>query len=272
MPLAYFKYTIDGKTYADDLGETMSFKDFYAAVADGAMPVTSQVNVAEYAALFEQYLSQGIDLIHLTLSSGISGSYNSAKIAEEEMRTKYPDRKIAVIDSLAASSGYGLLLDETLNKRDAGYDFDKLVEWVENNKLRVHHWFFTSDLKHLKRSGRVSNITAIAGTFLNICPILNVDNMGRLTPRSKARGKANVVKDVVQRFSSLSDGGSNYSGKCFISHSACHVDAKILAQEISKVAPNILDGVMINSIGTVIGSHTGQGTVALFFWGSERTD
>ncbi|MDR1329263.1 MAG: DegV family EDD domain-containing protein, partial [Oscillospiraceae bacterium] len=156
VPLGYFKFTMNGKTYADDFGETMPLKEFYETVAAGAMPVTSQLNVTEYIALFEPFLRAGTDVLHLALSSGISGSYGSAKIAEEELRPKYPDRKIYVIDSLAASSGYGLLLDAALDMRDAGETIDRTMAWVEANKLKLNHWFFTSDLTHLKRGGRVS--------------------------------------------------------------------------------------------------------------------
>jgi DegV family protein with EDD domain len=270
VPLAYFKFTIDGVTYPDDLGESMPFETFYGKIAAGSMPVTTQVNATEYADLFEPFLKDGIDVLHLTLSSGISGAYNSAKIAETELRAKYPDRKLVVIDTLAASSGYGLLLDKALDMRDAGASFDEIAEWVEKNKLRLHHWFFTSDLKHLKRGGRVSSAAAIVGMFLNICPILNVNNAGLLTPRSKVRGKKNVILEMAKLMVKHAEGGANYTGKCFISQSACYEDARALADELEKEIPGIDGGVLINSIGTVIGSHTGPGTVALFFWGDER--
>ena len=272
VPLGYFKYTMDGKEYMDDLGATMSPKEFYARIDAGSMPVTSQVNVTEYVAMFEPTLQRGEDVLHLTLSSGISGSYNSAKIAEEELRTKYPERKLIVIDSIAASAGYGLLVDTAIDMRDGGATIEEVAEWIETNKNRLHHWFFTSDLKHFKRGGRVSATAAVMGSLLNICPVLNVDPNGKLTPRSKVRGKKNVIKEMAELMKKHAEGGVNYNKKCFISQSACFEDAKALADLVEAEIPNINGGVKIYDIGATIGSHTGPGTVALFFWGDERVD
>ncbi|NLB29941.1 MAG: DegV family protein [Clostridiales bacterium] len=272
VPLGYFKYTIDGKEYTDDLGETMPFEEFYARIAAGAMPVTSQINVTEYIAMFEPRLQEGRDILHMTLSSGISGSYNSAKIAEAELREKYPDRKLFVIDSTGASSGYGLLVDTALDMRDGGAGIDEVAEWVEANKNRLHHWFFTSDLKHFKRGGRVSATAAAMGSLLNICPILNVNSEGKLIPRTKVRGKKNVIKEMVELMKKHAEGGVNYNKKCFISNSACLEDAEALAKLVEAELPNIDGGVRIYDIGSIIGAHTGPGTVALFFWGDERTE
>jgi DegV family protein with EDD domain len=254
------------------MGKSMPIAEFYSRISAGAMPVTSQVNTEAYTEMFESYLSQGIDVLHISLSSGISGSYSSAAAAQKELAPRYPDRKLYVIDSLAASSGYGLLLDKSLDMRDAGATIDEVHEWVEDNKLRLHHWFFTSDLTHLRRGGRVSSASAIVGTFLNICPILNVDYHGNLTPRSKVRGKKRVIAEMVERMKSHAEGGLSYSGKCFMSQSACYEDAKALSDAILAEFKNIDGGVVINNIGTVIGSHTGPGTVALFFWGDKRVD
>ena len=272
VPLGYFKYTMNGTEYIDDMGVTMTPKEFYAKIDAGAMPVTSQVNVTEYLAMFEPALQAGKDVLHLTLSSGISGSYNSAKIAEDELRAKYPERKLIVIDTIAASAGYGLLVDTALDMRDNGATIDEIAEWIETKKNRLHHWFFTTDLKHLKRGGRVSAAAAVMGSLLNICPILNVDMNGRLIPRSKARGKKNVLNEMVELMKKHADGGVNYNKKCFISNSACLEDAKALAELIETAIPNINGGIKIFDIGATIGSHTGPGTVALFFWGDERTD
>ena len=272
VPLGYFKYTMDGKEYIDDLGETISPKEFYARIDAGSMPVTSQVNVTEYLAMFEPSLQSGKDVLHITLSSGISGSYNSAKIAEEELRAKYPERKLYVIDSIAASAGYGLLVDTALDMRDNGASIDQLAQWLEENKIRLHHWFFTSDLKHFKRGGRVSATAAVMGSLLNICPVLNVDPNGKLIPRSKVRGKKNVIKEMAELMKKHAEGGVQYNKKCFISQSACYEDAKALAELIEAEIKNIDGSVKIYDIGTTIGSHTGPGTVALFFWGDERVE
>lgn len=272
VPLGYFKFSIDGKDYIDDLGKSLPLKDFYAMVDAGAMPVTSQVNVADYIAMFEPMLKDGNDVLHLALSSGISGSYNSAKIAEAELRAKYPDRKLIVIDSLAASSGYGLIVDTALDMRDGGMEIDKLADWLEKNKNRLHHWFFTSDLKHFKRGGRVSATAAVMGSLLNICPILNVNSQGKLIPREKARGKKNVTKRMVELMKAHAENGAAYSKKCFISNSACPDDANALIDAINAEIKGIDGGIQLYDIGTTIGSHTGVGTVALFFWGDERTE
>lgn len=270
VPLGYFKFTMNGKTYVDDLWESLPLKEFYAEIAAGAMPVTSQLNVTEYIALFEPFLKAGTDVLHLALSSGISGSYSSARIAEDDLRAKYPERKLYVIDSLAASSGFGLLVDAALDMRDAGKTIDQTMSWVEANKLRLHHWFFTSDLTHFKRGGRVSAASAVLGTFLNICPIMNVNSAGRLIPRSKARGKKNVIAATAALMKKHASGGADYSGKCYISQSACYDDARALADLVEKEFPRLDGGVKIYDIGAVIGSHTGPGTVALFFWGDAR--
>ena len=272
VPLGYFKYTMDGKEYIDDMGINMPISEFYAKIDAGSMPVTSQVNVTEYISMFEPTLIAGNDVLHFTLSSGISGSYNSAKIAEEELRAKYPERKVIVIDTLAASAGYGLLVDTALDMRDSGATIDEIAEWVEANKNRLHHWFFTTDLKHLKRGGRVSAAAAVMGSLLNICPILNVDPNGKLIPRAKARGKKNVLSEMVALMKKHAVDGKNYSQKCFISNSACFDDAKALADLIKAEFTNINGDIQIFDIGSTIGSHTGPGTVALFFWGDERTE
>ena len=269
VPLAYFKFTMDGKTYVDDLGDSMSFDTFYERIAGGAMPVTTQVNVAEYTALFEPFLSDGKDVLHLTLTSGISGSYGSAKIAQADLQAKYPERKLIVIDSHAASSGYGLLMDKVLDMRDEGLDIQTIADWVEANKLHLHHWFFVSDLKHLRRGGRVSGASALVGTLLNICPIMDVDFEGKLHPRTKARGKKNAIEEVTKTAVERAQGGKNYDGKVYICHSACLDDAKALEVSIRTAMPKVSE-VKINSIGTVVGSHTGIGTVSVFFWGDKR--
>ena len=231
---------------------------------------TSQVPVKEYEDLFEESLSQGKDVIHLTLSSGISGSYNSACIARDEMQEKYPDRKIYVIDSLAASSGYGLLVDAAADRRDEGMSIDDLYAWIEENKLRVHHWFFSTDLTFYIRGGRVSKTAGFIGTIMNICPLLNVSNEGKLIPREKIRTKKKVIRRIVDLMRENADNGTDYTGKCFISQSECVDDARAVADLIEAEFPKLDGKVQIYPIGATIGSHTGPGTVALFFFGKKR--
>ena len=267
-----FHYEMDGVQYSDDLGQSMDFDVFYQRMTDGAMTKTSQINADEYEEYFAQFLSQGKDIIHLTLSSGISGTFNSANLAKALLEDKYPDRKIYVIDSLAASSGYGLLVDHLATMRDSGATIDELAAWVEEHKLNLNHWFFSSDLTFFIRGGRISKAAGAVGTVLNICPLMNVDFEGRLIPRYKIRTKKKVIQAIVDKMAEQAEGGTDYSGKCFISHSACEEDAKAVAALVEERFPNLNGHVLINSIGTTIGSHTGPGTVALFFWGQKRED
>lgn len=267
-----FHYEMDGVQYLDDLGQSMDFDVFYQRMTDGAMTKTSQINADEYEEYFTQFLSQGKDIIHLTLSSGISGTFNSANLAKALLEDKYPDRKIYVIDSLAASSGYGLLVDHLATMRDSGATIDELAAWVEEHKLNLNHWFFSSDLTFFIRGGRISKAAGAVGTVLNICPLMNVDFEGRLIPRYKIRTKKKVIQAIVDKMAEQAEGGTDYSGKCFISHSACEEDAKAVAALVEERFPNLNGHVLINSIGTTIGSHTGPGTVALFFWGQKRVD
>lgn len=266
----YFHYFLDEKEYPDDLGQSMPFDKFYRAMADGAMTRTAQVNISEYLDYFTPFLEAGKDILHLTLSSGISGSYNSAVNAANIARERYPDRKIYVVDSLAASSGYGLLMDALADKRDAGMDIDGLRDWAEENRLRLHHWFFSTDLTFFVRGGRISKAAGVFGGVLNICPLMNVDNLGRLIPREKIRTKKKVIRAIVDKMEQYADGGLDYDGKCYMSNSACLEDAREVARLVEERFKKLNGKVLINSIGTVIGSHTGPGTVALFFWGKKR--
>ena len=272
ISFAPLHYILDGKEYDDDMGATMSAAEFYQAMRDGADVSTSQVNVDEFTHYFEQFLANGQDVIHLALSSGLSGSYNSARIAAELLSEKYPDRKLYVIDSLAASAGDGLLLDGMADRRDAGDSIDELYQWTEKNKMYMHHWFTASDLTWFIKGGRVTKAAGWVGTVLKICPVLNVDYMGRLIPRFKIRGKQNALKELVNQMKEHAQGGKDYSGKCFISNSSCYEDALAVANEIEAYFPNLNGKVQIYNIGTTIGSHCGPGTTALFFWGDERTN
>ena len=206
----------------------------------------------------------------MTLSSGISGTYNSACLARDELSAKYPERKIYVVDSLGASSGYGLLMDKLADLRDGGMALEELRDWTEQNRLKLHHWFFSTDLTFYVRGGRISKASGWFGTMLHICPLLNMDDLGRLIPRFKIRGKNKVIREIAERMVEHAQDGLNYSGKCYISNSACMEDAQAVARLVEERFPKLNGKVEINSIGTTIGSHTGPGTVALFFWGDER--
>ncbi|MCR4990125.1 MAG: DegV family protein [Lachnospiraceae bacterium] len=267
-----FHYFIDDVSHVDDLGVSVDYKSFYDAMRNGAMTRTSQPNPEEYEAYFTPFLEEGKDVLHLTLSSGISGAYNSANIAADMLKEKYPDRKIYVVDSCAASGGYGLLMVTLADLRDSGMGIDELHEYAEKNKLRLHHWFFTTDLTYLVRGGRVSKVSGFVGTVLNICPLLNVDNVGKLTPRYKIRSKKKVIQETFNRMVEHAENGKDYNGRVYITMSDCYDDARELADMIEAEFPNLKEKVQIFSIGTTIGAHTGPGTVALFFWGDERVD
>lgn len=271
IPFVCFNFLMDGVQYPDDLGKSMPFEDFYKKISNGAEPTTAQVNTQQYMELFEPILQKGLDILHLTLSSGISGSINSANIAKVQMEEKYPDRKVMVIDSLAASSGYGMLVDMALTKQQEGLSLEENASWLEENRNKLHHWFFSTDLTSFIRGGRISKVSGFVGQALNICPLMNVNSEGKLIPRSKYRGKKQVIREMVKRMEEHAKGGKAYSGKCFISCSACEEEARKVADMIEEKFPNLDGKVLINSIGTVIGAHTGPGTVALFFWGDERT-
>ena len=267
-----FHYELDGVQYADDLGKTMPFDQFYAAMTNGADTRTSQINTEEFIAYFEPFLKEGKDILHLCLSSGITGVLNSAMIAKDMLSEEYPERKIYILDSLAASSGYGLLMDKLADLRDEGMDIDELYEWAENNRLKLNHWFFSTDLTFYIKGGRVSKTSGFIGGMLNICPLLNVDYQGKLIPRYKIRTKRKVIQTVVDKMEECIEEGRSYSGKCYISQSACYEDARAVADLIEERFPNLDGKVLINSIGTTIGAHTGPGTVAVFFWGKDRVD
>lgn len=267
-----FHYELDGVEYRDDLGKSMPFDEFYDRMAKGAETKTSQVNVDEYEAYFEEFLREGKNLLHVCLSSGISGTYNSAVLAGKNLKEKYPDRKIYIIDSLGASSGYGLLMDKLADLRDEGKSIEYICQWAEENKRKLNHWFFSTDLTFFVKGGRISKTAGMFGTALNICPLMNVDDMGRLIPRMKVRTKKKVIREIVKRMEENAENKTQYSGKCFISQSACYEDARAVADLVEEKFPSLNGKVEIHSIGTVIGSHTGPGTVALFFWGTERTE
>ncbi len=267
-----FHFELDGKQYLDDLGKSIAFHDFYQAMKNGAETRTSQINAEEFIQYFTPFLEEGKDILHLTLSSGISGVYNSAMIAREELMEKYPDRKIYIVDSLAASSGYGLLMDKLADLRDEGMDIDSLYSWAEENKLKLHHWFFSSDLTFFVKGGRISKTAGFVGSVMDICPLLNVDYQGKLIPRFKIRTKKKVIQAIANKMEEFAQNGLEYSGKCYMSQSDCPEDANAVAKLVEERFPNLNGKVEINDIGTTIGSHTGPGTVALFFWGSERKD
>lgn len=267
-----FHYYVNDEHQLDDLWQSMKPEEFYGAMANGADTKTSQVNMEDFSKYFRPFLEQGKDVVHVCLSSGLSGTYNSARLAAEELEEEFPNRKIHLVDSLGASSGFGLLMDKLADLRDEGLNAEEVVSWAEQNRLHLHHWFFSTDLTFYVKGGRISKASGWFGTILKICPLLNMDNNGKLVPRFKIRGKNNVIHEIVNKMEECAHNGTAYNGKCYISQSNCMEDAKAVAALVEERFPNLAGKVEINPIGPTIGSHTGPGTVALFFWGNERID
>lgn len=267
-----FHFYLDGEKYLDDLGKSMPYDTFYNEMKAGKITKTSQVNADEFEEYFEKFLKEGKDIIHISLSSGISGVYNSANIAAEVLLQKYFDRKIYIIDSLTASVGYGLLMDRLADLRDEGKSVVEVARYAKDNRDRLNGFFFSTDLTYFVRGGRISKASGMIGSFLHICPLLYVNRDGRLMVKEKVRTKKKVIQRIVDIMAERAQDGPNYADKCYISMSDCEGDAKEVADLIEKRFPKLYGRVMVNSIGTTIGSHTGPGTVAVFFWGEERME
>ena len=270
IPYVSFHYELNGTYLTDDLGLTVSSKDFYQKMREGVTTKTAQVNAEEYVNFFTPFLKQGYDILHVELSSGLSGSLNSATIAVDMLKEDFPDRKILLVDSLSASAGYGLLVDKLSSLKAEGLSIDELKTWAENNKRKVNHWFYSTDLSYYVKGGRISSTAGFVGSILSLCPVLNVDNLGKLTPQHKVIGKKRAINKVVDQMIELAQDKSDYNGKCFISHADCMEDAMAVAAKIEKAFPKLNGKVEIFDVGTTIGSHTGPGTLALFFFGDHR--
>ena len=269
LSIVNYHFYLDDKKYTDDFGQSIPLKEFYQAMVDGADTKTAQVNVEEFTEYFTPILESGKDIVHICMSSGITGVFNSANIAKADLEEKFPERKIYIVDSLAASSGYGLFMVKLAELRDEGLSAEELANWAEENKKRMHHWFFTTDLTFFVKGGRVSKVSGWFGTALKICPLLNVSNDGNLIPRHKLRGKAKVIEAIIGKMEEFADEGTGYSGKCYICNSAVIEDAEAVKAEILARFPKV-ECVEIYDIGTTIGAHTGPGLVAIFYYGEER--
>ena len=270
IPVLFYTYVVDGVEYDDDMGrDPEALPRFYRFIREGKLPQTSQINVAAYTEFFERLLQKG-DLLHIAFTSGQSGSVHNAFLAAEERRAKYPERKLVVIDSLCSSSGYGLLVDSAADLRDQGKSLEEVEQWVLAHRNRVHHQFFSSDMTQFRRTGRVSGAAATVATVLNICPIMRLDDTGSIKAYSKVRGKKKAVEVTVETMAQCAEGGADYDGKCFVCHSQCPQDAQLLIDAIEQRFPKLKGRIRLCDIGTIIGSHAGPGTVAVFFYGNER--
>lgn len=266
-----FHFSIDGEEFLDDLGQTVSFEEFYKRQTEGADIRTSQANRVDYTEFFEPFLKAGRDVLHISFSSGLSGSCDSAAFAAEALLERYPERKIFVVDSRGASGGYGLLVDTAAGKKAEGLEIEELRDWLEENRLRLQHWFFSSDLSFYIKGGRISRAAGTVASALGICPLLHMDEPGHLVPVDKLHTKKKTMKNIVKIMRERAEGGTDYNGKCFITYSVCEEDAKEIAAAVKADFPNLNGDVLLHSIGTSVGAHTGPGTVALFYWGSDRS-
>ena len=264
VPVIPLRYTIDGQTYTDMEG--LSAKEFFNNLREGKMSVTSQVNPEEAAALFEPYAKEGKDILHLGFSSALSGTLNSMRIAGEMIEEKYPGVKVIVIDTLCACLGEGLLLYKALQKKAEGMNIDEVAQWVEENKLHICHNVTVDDLNHLQRGGRISKTTAVLGTLVQIKPIIHMDDAGSLQVIGKERGRKKSLNKIVNMAVEQSKGWDN--DIIMITHGDCIEDAEYVAKLVREKMG--IDNILINNIGTVIGSHTGPGVVAVFCMGNKR--
>ena len=266
LGLTFVPLTVEfrGNTFDDKNDDTL--KDMYQGLRAGEVAKTSAVNPSRWSQAMEKALAAGKDVLVLAFSSGLSTTYQSAVIAAEELKDAYPDRKIQVIDTLCASMGQGLLVWYACKKRDEGLSLDEVAQWVLDNRLHLCHWFTVDDLMYLKRGGRISAATALVGTMLQIKPLLHVDDEGHLINITKTRGRKAAIDAMVKKAQELGAGYDNST--MFISHGDCLSDAEYLSRQLKEKCG--VKDVVISYVGAVIGSHSGPGTLALFFLGSHR--
>lgn len=260
-------YIIDDKEYPREDGTQHSIKDIYKMLREGVVIKTSMINSAKYEEHFRSMLDAGKDFIYIELSSAISGSYANAKIVADELKEEYPEREFYVIDSLCASSGLGLLIDYIINMRDNGASIKEVYDWAEANKLKLQHWFTVDDLEFLRRGGRVSSVSAFLGGMLKIKPLCNVSDEGKLIPLFKVRGRKKAISGLLDEMKK--DIVNPDGQQVFICHGDCIEDAEYLAKLIREAFPTI-KSIDIAYTGSVIGSHSGPGTLALFYMGDKR--
>ena len=261
------EFSVGGESYHNyPDNHELSAEDFYAKLRGGDMATTAQLNTAEYIDAAVPFLEAGQDVLFLIFSSGLSGSFNSSRMAVEELQERFPDRKIRTVDTLAASMGEGLLVWHAAMRRKMGENLDAVANWTEANRNRLCHWFTVDDLHFLRRGGRVSGAAAVMGTMLNIKPVLHVDDEGHLIPMEKVRGRRQSLDALVRHLDETIAEGENET--IFLSHGDCAADAEYVASKLR--GRHGIKRVEINFIGPVIGAHSGPGTVALFWLGSKK--
>ena len=258
-----FRFNDSEKEYTND---AMPIGEFYQKMRDGGVAKTAAINSETFYEEFDKILKSGSDILYLGFSSGLSTTYNSARIAAEQLKDSYPDRKILLVDTLAASAGIALLIDLVIEKKAEGATIEEARNFAEDLKLKISHWFTVDDLVYLKRGGRVSATTAIVGNMLGIKPVLHVDDEGHLINVSKVRGRKTSLITLAEKYGELAVDKAN--GKVYISHGDCLKDAEELGRIIEEKYG--AKTTLITNVGPVIGAHSGPGTIALFFVASNR--
>ena len=267
----YFNYYLNDLPCKDDFGQTNAPADLYAKMLAGADVKTSQVSVGEYMESWRPILESGKDILHPCLALGISGTYQSACTARDQLALEFPERKIIVIESTTASGGYGLLMDKLADLRDEGMSLEDLAAWTEAHKAEINTWFVTTDLTFLIRGGRVSKAAGLLGGMLNICPMLDIEPDGTLAVKEKIRTKRKAFARQLQKMEDLAQDGFNYNQRAFITNTECLADAKAVASMVESKFHKLRDNkVEIFDVGAGIGCHLGPGTVVLSFWGAPR--
>lgn len=268
LPLVTLFYSIDGISGSNGCPNADELKDFYDKMRSGSETKTQQASIEDTEKIFREIMQQGKDLLHIAFSSGLSGTANAARLAAENVMEDFPDRKIVVIDSLCASLGQGLLVDYALKMQQQGKTLEETAEWVKEHIQNMCHLFTVEDLKYLQRGGRISKTTALLGTMIGIKPVLHVDEAGKLVPIMKVRGRKASIQTLVQKMEEKIGKFKEEKQTIFISHGDCLEDAQNLAKMIQESFG--YDDFLINNVGPTIGSHSGPGTLALFFMGENR--
>lgn len=258
-------FTIDGAEYKDNFGADMDPHSFYERVRAGLMPTTTLINTDRFLAHFRSYLERGTDIVYIAFSSALSGTYQCAMQAAQQLREEFPKRYLYVVDSMCASMGEGLLVWQAAKMRDGGMGAAELADWLEKNKLRVVHWFTVDDINHLRRGGRLSATQALLGTLMQIKPVLHVDNEGRLVPMEKVLGRKKSLSTIVERLAERYDGTVQ---AVFLSHGDVPEEARAMESAIKERIPGV--EVYTHTVGPVIGAHSGPGTMAVFCFGKSR--
>lgn len=256
----------NGNEYEDDFGHSLSYKEFYTGLESGEMPYTTQINEYRFLKKFKELLKEHRPVIYIGMSSKISGTFNSSKLAAEEIMGEYKDADITVVDSKGASIGQGLLVHHAVDMAKKGHSKEDIVNWVEENKNKMNYWFVVEDLNHLKKGGRISSSKAVIGTLLDMKPIIAIHKDGTLKNVTNVRGKKKAFKYLIDRFREMTDFKENKL--IGISHGYCLKDAETLKGMFQEEFPN--NGFVVNPLGLGIGTHCGNGMVSLCFLGKTR--